>query len=72
MVANRSVNVYRDYDSSVMYDNGKVLVMGGGDPPTNTAEVIDLNASTPAWRVARWPSLADNSTPRSCRMGRYW
>ena len=45
-----SVNVYRDYGSSVMYDNGKVLVMGGGDPPTNTAEVIDLNASTPAWR----------------------
>ena len=33
-----------------MYDNGKVLVMGGGDPPTNTAEVIDLNASSPAWR----------------------
>ena len=50
MVANRSVNVYRDYGSSVMYDDGKILVMGGGDPPTNTAEVIDLNASTPAWR----------------------
>jgi hypothetical protein len=27
-----------------------VLIVGGGDPPTNTAEVIDLNASTPAWR----------------------
>ena len=50
VVANHSVNVYRDYASSVMYDNGKVLVMGGGDPPTNTAEVIDLNAATPAWR----------------------
>ena len=50
VVANRSVNVYRDYASSVMYDDGKVLVMGGGDPPTNTAEVIDLNASSPAWR----------------------
>ncbi|HEX2268959.1 MAG TPA: galactose oxidase-like domain-containing protein, partial [Pyrinomonadaceae bacterium] len=36
--------------SSAMYDNGKVLVAGGGDPPTNTAEVIDLNATTPAWR----------------------
>ena len=48
MVANHSVDVYRDYGSSVMYDNGKILVMGGGDPPTNTAEVIDLNASTPA------------------------
>ena len=49
-VANRSVDVHRDYGSSVLYDNGKVLVMGGADPPTKTAEVIDLNASTPAWR----------------------
>ena len=49
VVANRS-NIYRDYGSSVMYDDGKVLVMGGSDPPTNTAEVIDLNAPKPAWR----------------------
>ena len=49
VVGNHSVNVYRDYGSSVMYDNGKILVMGGGDPPTNTAEVIDLNAASPAW-----------------------
>ena len=28
---------------SVMYVDGKILVLGGGDPPTNTAEVIDLN-----------------------------
>jgi hypothetical protein len=33
-----------------MYGDGKVLVMGGGDPPTSTAEVIDLNAATPSWR----------------------
>ena len=32
VVANHSVNVYRDYASSVMYDNGKVLVMGGRRP----------------------------------------
>ena len=50
VVGNHSVNVYRDYGSSVMYDNGKILVMGGADPPTNTAEVIDLNAASPAWR----------------------
>ena len=56
VVANHSVNVYRDYAPSVMYDNGKVLVMGGGDPPTNTAEVIDLNAGSPAWRSV--PSMA--------------
>ena len=34
-----------------MYAPGKVLVMGGGDPPTNTAEVIDLNQSSPTWRA---------------------
>ena len=43
---------YRDYGSSVMYDDGKVLVMGGGDPPTRTAAVIDLNAATPSWQSA--------------------
>jgi hypothetical protein len=42
---------YRDYGSSVMYDDGKVLVMGGGDPPTKLAEVINLNLPTPAWRL---------------------
>ena len=73
VVANRSVNVYRDYAPSVMYDNGKVLVMGGGDPPTNTAEVIDLNAASPAWRRwLLWPSPGDSTTPRSYRTGRYW
>jgi galactose oxidase len=49
MVAVRNFG-YRGYGSSAMYDDGKVLVAGGGDPPTNTAEVIDLNAATPAWR----------------------
>jgi len=47
---------YRDYGSSVMYGDGKVLILGGGaDPnagnrPTNTAEVIDLHAPSPVWR----------------------
>ena len=49
-VANR-VGPYRDYGSAVMYAPGKVLVMGGGDPPTNTAEVINLNDSSPTWRA---------------------
>ena len=35
----------RDYGSAVMYDVGKILLVGGGDPPTASAEVIDLNAS---------------------------
>ena len=46
----------REAGSGVMYAPGKVLVMGGGgrdvngDPPTNTAEVIDLNQPSPTWR----------------------
>ncbi len=40
----------RDYGSAVMYEPGKVLFAGGGDPPTRTAEVIDLNATTPVWK----------------------
>lgn len=38
----------RDYGASVMYDVGKVVIMGGGTP-VSTAEVIDLNQTTPAW-----------------------
>jgi hypothetical protein len=51
----------REYGSAVMYDAGKILVVGGGghtgwptpDPrnsqPTETAEIIDLNQTAPAW-----------------------
>ncbi len=38
----------RDYGSALMYDAGKIFIVGGGGP-TNTAEVIDLNAGT-GWR----------------------
>lgn len=44
----------RAYGTSAMYDDGKILVTGGASTnstaPTKTAEIIDLNASTPAWR----------------------
>jgi len=39
----------RDYGAAVMYDAGKILYVGGG-LTTNTAEIINLNAATPAWR----------------------
>jgi hypothetical protein len=32
-----------------MYDSGKVMISGGGRPPSATAETIDLNATKPAW-----------------------
>jgi hypothetical protein len=42
-------NGWRDYAPGVMYDTGKVLVLGGSDPPTATTESIDLNSASPAW-----------------------
>src|SRR6266496_3720253 len=49
----------RNWGSAVMYDDGKVLLMGGSPCgfyssscttyPTETAEIIDLNSSPPAW-----------------------
>lgn len=38
----------REYGSAVMYDEGRILYVGGGRT-TNTAEIIDLN-SAPAWQ----------------------
>lgn len=55
-VANSSQ--WRNYGSAVMYDVGKIMIVGGGGDqvggpaPTNTAEIIDLNAATPAWHFA--------------------
>ena len=51
VVANRTFKAERDYGGAVMYEPGKILTVGGADPPTNTAEVIDLNAAAPAWRA---------------------
>lgn len=46
----------RSYGSAVMYEPGKILIMGGGGEfsgqPTASAEMIDLNSSAPAWRYA--------------------
>jgi hypothetical protein len=51
--AARSLYGRRDYGSAVMYGEGKVMIVGGSDPPdglpTNTAEIIDLNSSSPSW-----------------------
>lgn len=42
---------FRGYSSSVMFDEGKILVIGGGEqPPTNTVEMIDLNQPNPQWQ----------------------
>ncbi len=51
VVANRIVSGRDNYGSAAMYDNGKIVFAGGADPPVASAEVIDLNAATPAWRA---------------------
>ncbi len=38
----------REYGAAVMYDEGRILYVGGGHT-TNTAEVLDLNAASPVW-----------------------
>jgi hypothetical protein len=51
VVANNRVGTL-EQGSSVMYDPGKVLIVGGGlqEAPSNTAQVIDLTIASPAWR----------------------
>ena len=45
----------REFGSAVMYEPGKVLIVGGGGflastLPTNTAETIDLTGPSPQWK----------------------
>lgn len=40
----------RTYGTAVMFRPGMILIMGGGDPPTATAEVLDLNQPNPTWQ----------------------
>lgn len=52
----------RDYGSAVMYEPGKILYVGGGDPPTSSAEIIDLNQPTPAWSYTGSMAVARRQT----------
>jgi hypothetical protein len=49
-----SLHVVRDprfYGAAAMYDDARILVVGGGNPPAATAEVIDLSEPEPQWRL---------------------
>jgi galactose oxidase len=64
-VAQTQYTGLRDYGPAVMYDDGKVMIAGGSRPPTATAEIIDLNASTPAWKYTgsmAYPRRQNNLT----------
>ena len=52
----------RSYGSAVMYEPGKILYVGGGDPPTNTAEIIDLNQPDPVWSYTGSMAVARRHT----------
>ena len=41
---------YRSQGSAVLYGEGKVLLAGGGDPPTAAMQAIDLTQAQPAFR----------------------
>ncbi|HWZ59729.1 MAG TPA: galactose oxidase-like domain-containing protein [Gemmatimonadaceae bacterium] len=47
------INTTRDYGSAVMYDVGKIVVMGGGYTQ-RSAEIINLNAAVPQWVSTGW------------------
>jgi hypothetical protein len=57
----RSLFGGRTYGSAVYFD-GKVMLVGGGDPPTATAEIIDLTQAKPAWRYTASMSLPRRQT----------
>lgn len=53
---NNNFEAPRSYGTGIMYAPGKVLIAGGGTPPTASAEVIDLNSPDPTWQnVAPMP-----------------
>lgn len=54
-----SSGVARTYGGAVMYEEGKVMISGGGVPPTDSVEVIDYNDPAPQWRA-----VAPMSSPR--------
>jgi cytoskeletal protein CcmA (bactofilin family) len=58
VVSTMNFTAWRDYGPAVMYDSGKIMTAGGGDPPTATAETIDLNSATPKWTLTGSMSVA--------------
>jgi len=48
----------RSYGPAV-YIDGRIYVIGGGDPPTASTETIDLNVASPSWRY-----VSSMTTPR--------
>jgi galactose oxidase len=59
------LNGLRDYAPSILYDVDKVIFIGGGNPPTANAEIIDLSQAQPAWQATdpmNFPRRQHNAT----------
>jgi hypothetical protein len=41
----------QDYAPAVMFAPGKILFVGGGNPPSSAAQILDLNMANPRWRA---------------------
>lgn len=50
VVATRTFGT-RDYGSAVTYAPNRIIIAGGGNPPTATAEIINLAEAPPTWRA---------------------
>jgi len=49
---------HRSNGTAVMFRPGRILTVGGNDPPVAAAEVIDLNEPNPVWRTIAPPAFA--------------
>ncbi len=50
LIADTGQTQWRDYGNSVLYGQGKVLLVGGAQSPVlRSAQIIDLEAATPQW-----------------------
>lgn len=49
--------IARTYGGAVMYEEGKIMIAGGGVPPTDSVEVLDLNDPDPQWRAVEPMSI---------------
>jgi hypothetical protein len=61
----KTENGQRDYAPSVLYDGDKVLYVGGGNPPTTHADLLDLGQVNPQWTAAapmNYPRRQHNAT----------
>ena len=61
----KRINGFRDCAPSVLYDLDRVIFIGGGNPPTANAEIIDLSQAQPAWQATgpmHFPRRQHNAT----------